>query len=262
MKRLLGAQFYACGKKGLPEKISVNGGWYRFVREFKHDFFAATGLYELSNGNGLDADIPRRIVLKMSRQQNILGLPMKWFGGGLCEREISNLKRLSDIRQVPRLLGCYGKCGMIYEYIEGRVLNEAEELSEDFFEKLRVLLKELHRRNVIYVDMNKCENIIVGEDGEPYLIDFQVSVYVPRRILISRRLSRWLADIFKRADIYHLYKLKRKIQPKHLTEEEHKISRDKSRLIRLHRMGATPLRKLRRSFKQLLREHGYLFRES
>jgi hypothetical protein len=261
MKSLLGAQFYACGAKELPREISVGGGQYRFVREFKHDFFAATGLYELGNGDISRIDIPRRIVLKISREQNILGFPMRWLGEGICEREIANLKRLSDIRQVPRLIGYYGKSGMVYEYIEGRTLGEAKELDDDFFEKLRVLLKEMHRRNVIYVDMNKKDNVIVGDDGEPHLIDFQVSVYMPKRILISRRLSKWLVDKFKNADIYHLYKLKRKVQPKYLTEQEQKISRDKGVLIRLHRIGATPLREFRRSFKKWLRKKGYLFRE-
>ncbi len=261
MKRVLGAQFYACGAKELPAEIRVNGGRYLFARELKHDFFAATGLYQLNNGHSANGDVPKKVVLKISRQQNLLGLPMRWLGAGICEREITNLKRVADLGRVPQLLSGYGRCGMVYEYIEGQGLDQTQELSEDFFEKLRRLLKELHRRNVIYVDMNKRDNVIVGRDGEPYLIDFQISVHVPQRILISRRLSDRLLEVLKMADIYHLYKLKRKIQPQCLTEQERIISRKKTRLIKLHRLCATPLRKLRRSVKRFLRGRGYLFRE-
>jgi predicted Ser/Thr protein kinase len=261
MKRLLGAQFYACGAKELPGEITINSGRYSFVRELKHDFFAATGLYHLSNGNGSSTGLPEKVVLKVSRRQNLLGLPMSWLGAGMCEREIANLKRLADLKCVPHLLSCYGKDGIVYEYIEGRPLDQPQQLSDDFFEKLRNLLKELHRRNLIYVDMNKRDNVIVGEDGEPYLIDFQISVHVPSRILISRRLSERLLDTLKTADIYHLYKLKRRIQPEHLTQQEHKISRRRTNLIKIHRLFATPLRKLRRSLIRFLRDNGYLFRQ-
>jgi predicted Ser/Thr protein kinase len=261
MKRVLGAQFYACGSRELPGEIHVNGGRYSFVRELKHDFFAATGLYQLSNGCDVNGDVPKKVVLKVSRQQNLLGLPMRWLGAGICEREITNIRRVADLGRVPRLLSSYGRCGMIYEYIEGRGLDQEPELSEDFFEKLRHLLKELHRRNVVYVDMNKRDNVIVGKDGEPYLIDFQISVHVPRRVLISRRLSDRLLNVLKTADIYHLYKLKRKIQPQYLTEQENRISRHKTVLIKLHRLCATPFRKFQRSFMKFLRLRGYLFRE-
>ena len=73
-KRVLGAQFYACGAKELPNEISINGSKYSFLSELKHDFFAATGLYELNNSYSTNGDIPRKVVLKVSRQQNILGL--------------------------------------------------------------------------------------------------------------------------------------------------------------------------------------------
>jgi predicted Ser/Thr protein kinase len=258
-KRALGAQLYACGDKELPAEISFNGGGYSFVSELKHDFFSATGLYQLHNGDGCG---PEKVVLKVSRQQNVLGLPMAWLGEGICERETANLKRLGDLGQVPRFLGRYGRCGMVYKYIEGESLDHESQLSDEFFEQLRRLLKELHRRNVIYVDMNKHDNVIVGADGKPYLIDFQISVHLPRRILISRRLSERLFNTLKRADIYHLYKLKRKIQPQYLTDEERKISRQKTVLIKLHRLYTTPFRELRRSLKRILRKRGYLFRES
>jgi hypothetical protein len=261
MKRVLGAQFYACGAKDLPGEITIEGSSYSFVRELKHDFFAATGLYHLNNGDGSNGEIPKKVVLKVSRQQNLLGLPMRWLGAGICEREITNIRRVADLGRVPRLLSSYGRGGMIYEYIEGRGLDQTQELSEDFFEKLRRLLKELHRRNIVYVDMNKRDNVIVGRDGEPYLIDFQISVHLPQRILISRRLSDRLFNVLKRADIYHLYKLKRKIQPQYLTDEERRISRQKTGLIKLHRLYATPFRELRRSFKRFLRKRGYLFRD-
>jgi hypothetical protein len=261
MKEVIGAQFYACGARELPERISVNGGVYRFVRQFKHDFFAATGLYELNDrdGSGHHGN-PRKVVLKLSRQQNVFGLPMRWLGAGICEHEARNLRRLRDVKQVPKLLGRYGECGLIYEFMEGCELGKAAELPDDFFEKLRVLLKELHRRNVAYLDLNKRDNILVGEDGNPRLIDFQISFHAPQNAFLQGVWQR-LLNVGKKADLYHLYKLKRKLQPQRLTEQERAMSRYRSPAIRLHRIIATPLRRLRRKLMAFLCRRGYLFRE-
>jgi hypothetical protein len=257
MLKSLGYQLYACGRNGLPGQIIFENNEYRLREVLKHDFFAATALYEFdSQPQATEIPNPARIVLKLSRQQHFLGLPLAWLGEILCCHEVSILRQLSHLRGIPRFLSHYGRTGFIYEYIEGCLLDKEKKLPDDFFDKLLELLRELHRRDIVYLDMNKRSNILLGSDRRPHLVDFQISLHIGEHLLIWRRLSRYLRDTLQTADIYHLFKHKRKLSPQSLSPQEQALSRRKSRLIRLHRLAATPLRKLRRDFLKYLYTKG------
>jgi len=234
----------ACGRAGLPPRITIEGASYRLRRVFKHDFFAATGVYEVTAG----AKKPAKIVLKIQRQRHFLGLPLGWLGRYLCCREVSILRRLGSLDGVPHPLGRHGPTGFVYEYIEGRSLEEHPELPDGFFDQLLELLKQVHQRNVLYLDMNKRGNILVGADGRPYLIDFQISLHIGEDFPLPGRLRQYLRQTLQAADLYHLHKHKRRLCPDSLTQHEKTMSLALSSPIRTHRAIATPLRKLRRAF--------------
>ena len=117
-------------------------------------------------------------------------------------------------------------------------------------------MAEVHRRDVAYLDMNKRDNILVDSKGRPCLIDFQISLHIGRHLLIWQRPSAYLRDTLQKADIYHLFKHKRRLRPELLRPQEQALSRRKSRLIGLHRLAATPLRKLRRALLKYLHSKG------
>ena len=106
----------------------------------------------------------------------------------LARREQRALQRLQGLSHVPgavmdedaRSAPCDGvipKSGDVFlrEWIEGTALPLAEELPEDFFELLDELVAELHARGVCHNDLHKEPNIIVGLDGRPALVDFQLA---------------------------------------------------------------------------------------
>jgi hypothetical protein len=237
----------------MPGEIVFKDNKYRLCRILKHDFFAATALYELdSKSRPTKIPDPARIILKMGRQQHFLGLPLAWVGEFLCCHEVSILRHLSGLRGIPRFLGHYGRTGFIYEYIEGHSLDEKKKPPDDFFDKLLELLAEVHQRDIAYLDMNKRGNILVDSKGRPCLIDFQISLHIGRHLLIWQRPSAYLRDTLQKADIYHLFKHKRRLCPELLTPQEQAMSRRTGMLIGLHRLAATPLRKLRRALLKSL----------
>ncbi len=247
MRHLLGHQLYACGEKSMPEEIVLANTIYRLNKVFKHDFFAATALYELNDqSQDIEKSYPAKVVLKLGRRQHFLGLPLVWLGRIICRHELSNLNHLNGLGSVPRVLSPYGDLGIIYEYIDGHSLDEEKDLPDDFFDKLLDLLQQVHQQDIVYLDMNKRGNILVGPDGQPRLIDFQISLYIGPRSLISRRLSSYVRNILQKADIYHVLKHKRRLCPELLKPHEQTLAYSRSRLVRLHRLAATPLRKLRR----------------
>ena len=253
MTRRLRADMYACGREGLPEELVVGTQQYRRVRTFKHDFFAATGYYEPALDTAATAAedgamLP--LVLKVNRKQSFLGIPLNWLGRGLQKHEIEILRRLQDLDQVPKLIGPWGKSGFLYEYIEGRSLDEKPEIPDSFFDDLQALLDRIHEKHVCYLDFNKRGNILVGKDGRPYLIDFQISRHSKRRGRVCR--------VLQREDRYHLLKHKRHFRPDLMSEAELKESRRQSVWIRTHRIITWPFRFLRRRIMQWLYKHQHL----
>jgi len=263
MRETFGYHLYACGKDRPPEEIIVGGNKYRFNEVLKHDFFALTALYKSHNQQHLtELPCPGKVVLKLSRQQHFLGIPFLWFGEMLCNYEVHNLECLMGISGTPRLLSRYGKTGFIYEYIEGCSLAEAKKLPGDFFDEFLKLLQQIHKRNMIYLDMNKRDNILLGDDNKPHLIDFQISLHIGENPLISRRVSRCLREKLQKADLYHIFKHKRRLCPELLRPEELDMARAKGGLIQLHRAVATPLRKLRRGLLKYLAVKGLMVEEN
>ncbi|HUW21009.1 MAG TPA: hypothetical protein VMW16_17050 [Sedimentisphaerales bacterium] len=259
MQSKLGYLLYACGRNGLPQQIPFAGNTYRLRTVLKHDFFAATALYE-SDGSPPTVRTSRhpRIVLKLSRQHHLLGLPLTWLGELLCCHEVSILAHLNHLRGTPRLLSRYGKTGFIYEYIEGCSLSEQKELPDDFFDRLSELLRQIHKHNVAYLDMDKRSNILVGPDGRPHLIDFQISLHIADRLLLSKGLANQLRRILQHADIYHLFKHKRHLCPELLKPPEKVLSRQTGGWIQAHRLVANPFKKLRRALLRFLYARGVL----
>ena len=82
----------ALGNRELPEVVEVDGQLHRLVETFKHDTWAATGLYAAGN---------QQIVCKFNREQSILGLPARWIGRLLGHRERTALRRLAGIEGIP-----------------------------------------------------------------------------------------------------------------------------------------------------------------
>ncbi|MHC4762507.1 MAG: hypothetical protein ACYS71_03915, partial [Planctomycetota bacterium] len=262
MQKTWGYQLYACGKSRLPKEIFLNQGKYRLVKVLKHDFFAATMLYE-HHGRPQETKQsgPARIVLKISRTEHFLGLPLLWLGEGLCSHEVSILRRLSNLHCVPQVLSRYGKTGFIYEYIEGSSLDEAKDVSEDFFDRCVEMLRQIHQRDIVYLDMNKRSNILIGPGARPHLIDFQISFHIDRHMLIWPRFAEYLKNALQKADLYHLLKHKRRFHPHVLKPQERAISRQRSGLIKTHRLTVTPLRKLRRALLKHLHKKGMIITE-
>lgn len=241
----------ALGRSPLPGSIELDGVRHRLVRTVKHDFFAATGFYQNPRGG--------RVVLKISRTQDFAGFPLRWIGRWLCQREQRFYRKLQDLPNVPRLLGMVGETGFVHEYVPGRPLSNDMPVPDGFFEELQDLLEELHRRNLAYIDTNKPENILVGEDGRPHLIDFQISWDLEE--LGDTRLNRlWLGHL-QNSDRYHILKHKRRLRPDEMTAAEDRRVERKSVLVRLHRLITRPYFRFRRTMFQRLRETGRLLPE-
>ncbi|MSR63361.1 MAG: hypothetical protein EXS08_13040 [Planctomycetes bacterium] len=231
----------ALGKEPPPEEVELARGRYRLERIFKHDFFAYTALYQSMGPAPVE-----RIVLKIGRRAPLLGLPLSWIGRLHSWHESAVFAEVDDLPIVPRFTGRYGRYGITHEFIEGHPLEKGERVADDFFTRLEVGLTEIHRRGLAYVDLEKCENVLVAADGRPFLFDFQISWRWPFAFGRGRWPESWIARRFQAGDRYHLTKLKLRTRPDLFTPEDLAAAKRKPFLVRLHGRLTRPLTLLRR----------------
>lgn len=230
-----------------PEGFELDGVAYRLEKHLKADFFAATGRY-------ID-DAGRRVCLKHFHTESFWLLPLGWAGLYMCNREIGFYRYLADVTGIPGLVGKLGTSGMVHEWVDGCDLLDVPQVetegggrralvSDEFFDQLEALARELHDRGVAYVDLNKPDNVLAGDDGRPHLVDFQISFRRPRQKW--RIFGQWLFKVLSREDLYHVRKLKRRFRRDLMSAEEIERSYERSFLLSAHRKVAPTFQRVRR----------------
>jgi hypothetical protein len=236
---------YACGHLGLPGVVECSGRTFKMMTPVKHDFFAATGFYQETVSG-------EQAVLKVARHASFWGLPMAWVGRFINRREMHFYRRLQGNAHVPALIGAVGATGLLHEYAPGLPLSAESDIPDAFFDQMIELIQQLNSMGLAIVDTNKPENILLGDNGRPWIIDFQIS-YDRNRFLFGRWPAGIILNMFTRHDIYHVLKHKKRLRPDLLTKAERQIVEHQSWVIRLHRVLTKPYFTIRRRLFAYLR---------
>ena len=136
------------------------------IETLKHDVF---GRVELVRG-------PEGLLVRRVARAGLLD-PRAILARALLARERCALQALRGLPGVPQL--SVADQGAAHEllrtHLAGAPLHRATQLPLDYFEHLDELVQALHARGVCHNDLHKEPNILVGEDGRPALVDFQLS---------------------------------------------------------------------------------------
>ena len=202
-----------------PDSVTLEGQAFHYEKVLKDDFFSVNILYRNAAG--------RRYVLKLSDFRFLFGLLFRPFAMLMSGHEYKIYRLVDGIEGVPKLGPRHGLRGYFHEFIEGKTLHEhtrGDPLPDDFFDRLRGIIDQVHARRVFYLDLNKQGNIIIADDGHPWLIDYQISMHFPQRSgWWGRRAERRFRQL-SHEDLYHVYKHKRRFQPERLTDEERALA--------------------------------------
>lgn len=131
-----------------------------------------------------------------------------FFGRWLLTREIAIYERLQGLPGIPLFYKRIDDDGFIIEYVDGvplSVFSRDALLPVGFFDALADLVDSLHRRGVVHSDLKHKKNILVGKDGQPYLIDFGASWTTASAWNLPKR---WFYHQFQQIDRSALSKIR------------------------------------------------------
>lgn len=202
------------------------------IRELKNDAFARTWLVRMDGRYWLRKEFRFRIPLG----RLLTPLARRW-----ARHEMEVGRVLAGIDGLPGVPVPLSETVFCRPWIEGRDLRHhlraGGKLSDRFFDDLLAVVEQVHRRGVAYADLQKRDNIIVGSDGRPYLVDFQISHLPYRgRSALRRAVSEWWLRHSQADDLRHVYKHKRRLRPGLATPEERLLSERRSPVSWLKRI--------------------------
>lgn len=113
------------------------------------------------------------------------------------KREYAAYRQLQGVEGFARCHGLYAERFLALEYLNAIPLKQAN-LSDRqiFFDRLLGVMHAMHARGVAHGDLKSRHNVLVGRDGQPYIIDLGTAVIrKPGWHPINHRLFRYLKRI-------------------------------------------------------------------
>lgn len=134
-------------------------------------------------------------------------------------REGMIYRKLQGLPGIPRLFGKLDRYALVVEYISGKDASKVKPglVGPDFFDKLQGVVDRIHERGIVLCDLRHMANIIVSDEGDPYLVDFCTAFERGRRWNI---LKKWLYHLFHQDDLLGIIKLKKHLAPDLLSDVE------------------------------------------
>ena len=139
-------------------------------------------------------------------------------GRFLIWREAKAYRRLHGLSGIPRFFGVIDGLALVIEAVEAESVENLEKqgtLPWSFFNDMSRLVAAFHERGVAHCDLKRAPNTLLGENGEPYIVDWAAAILreefrIPPLNLIYRR--------FLRDDEQAIVKLALRHQPDRLSE--------------------------------------------
>jgi serine/threonine protein kinase len=166
-------------------------------------------------------------MVKDVRRRNIF---LRWtLGLWLVQKEWKIYSRLKGLKGIPQPMERIDRFAFAMEFIPGVPIERGKIIPPSFFSDLDQVLKAIHSRGVVHMDLRHKGNILVSEKGEPFLIDFNSSFSFKE----GGFLHRFLFPLLRWVDYGGLLKLKERASPSSMTPEETSFLKRFNRLRKL-----------------------------
>jgi serine/threonine protein kinase len=96
------------------------------------------------------------------------------------------LRKLSGINGVPEFIGLEDYNCLLIGFIDGDIIKKScQNLAPDYFDNLFEIVKKIHERGILHLDLGHKSNVMVRKNGDPAIIDFNTSIYLPLNSFFS-----------------------------------------------------------------------------
>lgn len=137
----------------------------------------------------------------------------------LIRREFGALRNLTGVVGIPQLVCKIDRFALAMEHIQGISLEQVRpgSLDNEFYCELEKIIDNMHSRGVAHCDLRSRGNVMLGNNGRPYVVDFAACVY---RGSGFNPFFVWLFKQFVIADDNAILRIKQRLSPELLTEDE------------------------------------------
>ncbi|MHB9037366.1 MAG: protein kinase family protein [Armatimonadota bacterium] len=158
-----------------------------------------------------------RLIVKDFKRSDFLFRAI--VGPILVRREFGALRNLIGVDGIPQLMGRLDRYALAIEHVSGTSLDQIAQgvLADEFYSELRRVINDMHSKGVAHCDLRSRGNVMLGDDGKPYVVDFAACVFRGRGI---NPFFRWLFYQFVLADNNAVLRIKQRLSPELLTDEE------------------------------------------
>ncbi len=122
--------------------------------------------------------------------------PWRAFGEAAIRREHKIYSIVDGVPGVPQCLGLIDGRTLVLEHIEGTTFRRGENRLDDwdgYFVKLLETLRGIHALGVAHGDLKRKDNLLIGPDEQPYIVDFGVASIEKRAAMPwSNAIYRWM----------------------------------------------------------------------
>lgn len=181
------------------------------------------------NSSGLSAGNQGRIFL--CQEGNVPLVIKTPLGSGILKplylwmlrHEYRIYRCLLEVEGIPKCYGLLENRYLVLEYIKAKTLREhAPDSDDNFYQDLFILIQKIHACGVAHMDLKRKDNILITEEGKPYLIDFGVASKCRSKRAF---LSRYLFHIGKHFDLNAWVKHKYRRQYNQVSVEDQQYLR-------------------------------------
>ena len=173
------------------------------------------------------------------------------FGRIMAKIEYNTLKKLRGIKGIAPEAYMLSPFTVAFSYVKGKPLKAYDDgsnpLPVEFFYKMEKLVAEMHSRDIVHLDLRNLGNIIRGEDGAPYLIDFQSSIS-------SKHLPARVRTILENSDISGIYKSWKSVCSEPLPEDKQKFLDEFNNIRKLWVLRGYPISRAIKKWKKKRKE--------
>ncbi|HHO75223.1 MAG TPA: hypothetical protein ENN05_02200 [Deltaproteobacteria bacterium] len=144
------------------------------------------------------------------------GLPVRILGIILVFWERFIYLKIQGIKGIPGLMKSPDRYTLITRYMGGDNLRDTKmPPGKEYFDDLTRLIREMHASGVVHLDLRNRRNYGMDDAGNPYLVDFASSIYLP--------FPKSLKNLLSIIDWMGFAKVKKKLAPDLLTPREKKL---------------------------------------